>query len=222
MRIPRRLPTYPYGDNEQLYFGWSNDVGIYWDGTSFILNPLTGSTMSITFTAARNILYGGTATTVDFTLKANITDVYPFITLFGNDYIDFSCKAASNFRFHNAATRCMTIDYAANVTTVRGGQTAGDDLKLKANGVEDYPYITLEGLSRVHIGCYNQLDLNFGATPVLGARFKLGGDNLGGSLHLKETTTPGAIADFGALYTKADNNLYFQDGAGTEYTVTIV
>jgi len=38
---------------------------------------------------------------------------------------------------------------------------------------------------------------------------------------LKETTTPGAVADFGKLYTKNDNCLYFQDGAGSEHTVTI-
>ena len=38
----------------------------------------------------------------------------------------------------------------------------------------------------------------------------------GGTLHMTETTTPTAIADYGAIYPKADNNLYFQDGAGTE------
>ena len=38
-------------------------------------------------------------------------------------------------------------------------------------------------------------------------------------LNLRETTTPTALADSGKLYTKADNKLYFQDGAGTEHTV---
>ena len=38
---------------------------------------------------------------------------------------------------------------------------------------------------------------------------------------MKEVTTPTALADHGRLYTKADNALYFQDGAGTEHTVTI-
>lgn len=36
---------------------------------------------------------------------------------------------------------------------------------------------------------------------------------------LAETTTPTPIADCGALYTKADNGLYFQDGSGAEHTV---
>ncbi len=38
-----------------------------------------------------------------------------------------------------------------------------------------------------------------------------------GVLFFKETTTPTPIADHGALYTKANNELFFQDGAGTEH-----
>lgn len=46
-------------------------------------------------------------------------------------------------------------------------------------------------------------------------------DTWGCSLHIPEITTPTAITNFGALYTKSDNALYFQDGAGVEHTVTI-
>lgn len=44
-------------------------------------------------------------------------------------------------------------------------------------------------------------------------------DNTGlneGVVTLKETTTPTPVADYGKLYTKTDNRLYFQDGAGEE------
>ncbi len=41
----------------------------------------------------------------------------------------------------------------------------------------------------------------------------------GGAIYLKETTTPSAVADYGAIYTKSDNTLYFQDGAGTEHSL---
>lgn len=34
---------------------------------------------------------------------------------------------------------------------------------------------------------------------------------------LKETTTPSALANYGKIYTKNDNKLYFQDGAGSEH-----
>lgn len=39
-------------------------------------------------------------------------------------------------------------------------------------------------------------------------------------INLKETTTPTAIADYGAVYTKTDNKIYFQDGAGNEHEVS--
>lgn len=41
----------------------------------------------------------------------------------------------------------------------------------------------------------------------------------GDFLRLVETTTPGAISGVGALYTKSDNEVYFQDGAGTEHVI---
>lgn len=41
-------------------------------------------------------------------------------------------------------------------------------------------------------------------------------------LLLPETTTPDAVADNGQIYTKSDNKLYFQDGAGVEHTVAFV
>ncbi|KKN41643.1 hypothetical protein LCGC14_0721180 [marine sediment metagenome] len=39
------------------------------------------------------------------------------------------------------------------------------------------------------------------------------------SVLLPETTTPAPVADTGQIYTKPDNSLYFQDGAGTEHLV---
>jgi len=43
-----------------------------------------------------------------------------------------------------------------------------------------------------------------------------------GVLTLKETTTPTADANYAKLYSKNDNKLYFQDGAGNEHTVAFV
>lgn len=40
-----------------------------------------------------------------------------------------------------------------------------------------------------------------------------------GVLTLAETTTPTAKTDWGKVYTKNDNKLYFQDGAGTEHEI---
>ena len=50
-----------------------------------------------------------------------------------------------------------------------------------------------------------------------GGELILSGD---GVIALKETTTPTAVADYGRIYTKNDNKLYFQDGAGTEHEIS--
>jgi len=44
----------------------------------------------------------------------------------------------------------------------------------------------------------------------------------GGVINLKETTTPTNDIGYGKVYTKADNNLYFQDGAGNERQISFV
>ncbi len=38
-------------------------------------------------------------------------------------------------------------------------------------------------------------------------------------LTLAETTTPTAVENYGKLYTKSDDKVYFQDGAGNEHTL---
>lgn len=40
-----------------------------------------------------------------------------------------------------------------------------------------------------------------------------------GWLTLKETATPTSTTNYGKVYTKNDNSLYFQDGAGSEHTI---
>ncbi len=43
-----------------------------------------------------------------------------------------------------------------------------------------------------------------------------------GVISIKETTTPSADTGYGKLYSKGDNKLYFQDGAGTEHEIAFV
>ncbi len=42
------------------------------------------------------------------------------------------------------------------------------------------------------------------------------------SILLAETTTPSAVTNFAQIYTKTDNRIYFQDGAGVEHEVVEV
>ena len=50
------------------------------------------------------------------------------------------------------------------------------------------------------------------------AKWKEAKENL--RIQLKERATPTADADYGKIYTKTDNKLYFQDGAGTEHEIS--
>jgi len=43
-----------------------------------------------------------------------------------------------------------------------------------------------------------------------------------GVLRLGETTTPSADTNFGKIYTKTDNKIFFQDGAGVEHEIAFV
>ena len=43
-----------------------------------------------------------------------------------------------------------------------------------------------------------------------------------GVLRLAEITTPSADTNYGKIYTKTDNKIYFQDGAGTEHEIAFV
>jgi len=54
-----------------------------------------------------------------------------------------------------------------------------------------------------------------------GVLAKDGGLKLSAAINIAEITTPTAVPDYCALYTKSDNKLYFQDGAGTEHEVTL-
>jgi hypothetical protein len=56
------------------------------------------------------------------------------------------------------------------------------------------------------------------SAPSANADLTLGG----GELCMAETTTPTADANFGKIYCKSDNKLYFQDGSGTEHEIAFV
>ena len=70
------------------------------------------------------------------------------------------------------------------------------------------------GTTRMTLNATGNLGIST-ASPSANADLTLGG----GKLCMAETTTPTADANFGKVYTKSDNKLYFQDGAGTEHEI---
>jgi len=61
--------------------------------------------------------------------------------------------------------------------------------------------------------------INTGATPAPSANAEIFS---AGAIAISEITTPTADTDWGKVYTKSDNKLYFQDGAGTEHEIAFV
>ncbi len=115
-----------------------------------------------------------------------------------------------------AGVGSVTFDVAWLFSTSNAaGWAIVDETPTSTNPVFTFRGDTDTGMGR---GGADQIALIAGAE----AGIVLAQGAWGCSLHIPEITTPTAITSWGAIYTKADNKLYFQDGAGTEYTVTIV
>ena len=89
--------------------------------------------------------------------------------------------------------------------------------------------------STSNVGATNQTILGYGVTGIMDNTAVIGNASVtdvymaqdsGATVHcisvtVKETTTPTALADHGKIYTKNDNKLYFQDGAGNEHEISL-
>ena len=106
---------------------------------------------------------------------------------------------------------------------------AATQAQIRAVNADSYLSFMLAGATKWSVG-YDYSDsytLKFDWEDTIGASTKLsltsGGELIlsgAGVVAMKETTTPTAVADYGRLYTKNDNKLYFQDGAGTEHEIS--
>lgn len=99
----------------------------------------------------------------------------------------------------------------ASFVNDNSGTTASNGAQFGLNSAEEFQFIQ-----------WGNLDMFFatnGITPDV--VLEADGDFVlpNGIFRFQEITTPAALADYGTLYTKADNMLYFQDGAGTESPV---
>lgn len=162
------------------------------------------------------VLYGGIGSGTALTISPGGT--YPSIQMSFNAMILLRNKVGGSLRIMDGSTRSFDLSYAANVSLMAGGNVAGDDLKLKANNQEDYPFIQLFGNSDLSLFSNDLITFHVAANYI--GNVALAGT--GGALCLKEGTTPSAIGSYGKIYCKADNKLYFQDGAGAEHEIAFV
>jgi hypothetical protein len=130
---------------------------------------------------------------------------------------------ADVMKFMHGTTELIRLDKGtANITKLTGRNVADDSLYLYGNAADGPAQcsIRLAGDNNMLLNCPNIADKGFNfyvAESTLCAKIRKEG-----VLHLLETTTPTAVTNMGAFYTKNDNKAYFQDGAGTEHTLAFV
>jgi len=109
---------------------------------------------------------------------------------------------------------------ASSVKLYPPQSSTGDDLIIYPN-TTDTNYIALYGNGKIELvtGSNAPIDIKLGGNSAISLNY----ENAGGIIYFDEVTgAPTAKSNYGAIYTKNDNNLYFQDGAGTEHTVAFV
>jgi len=140
----------------------SCDFTIYDDESS------TSQKFKFSYAGNDNTLAGDDTTGKNLILKATSADAYPIIELLGNTDIHFHKTTGRAMLFYDATTQAQKFTYATNVSTIEGGHTTGDDLKLKANDVDAYPYIKLLGNDAIYLITSTGSSINFfDATTVM-------------------------------------------------------
>ncbi len=185
MRIPRRLPQYPYGDNEDLYFGSGNDSRIYYDGTDLKIEPDVAGSGNVdiigdmSFPADNDGIHFGAGD--DWELS------------FDGTYLTFKEGGVQEF----------VIYTTANKTRLRGGHQAGDDFQFGANTVDALPIVDLNGGAGIDFQATAGANIRFydGNTPAFNFAYSSnvstihGGGTSGDDLELEanDTDTGAAI-----------------------------
>lgn len=104
---------------------------------------------------------------------------------------------------------------------MKGADATGDDLKLLPNRTDTYSFIQLFGNDDIRFAVASGKDYDLYVAADLVWRLDGGGGNYG--FYFREaSSSPSALNNFGCIYTKSDNKLYFRDGAGTEHEVAFV
>ena len=197
-----------------------------------------------------NVVNSGTVTElrhidiVDFTGAGTVTTQYGIYIPAGFD------NAGTNWAIYSDDSDAKSYlagflgvghtNPSERVDTGGGDFTAnnGQWYKMKVTGGADNGILQIDGSDNTIVNAQNGQEIRFSigatdykmtlldsgavgigtATPSANADLTLEG----GVLNIKETTTPSADANYGKVYTKNDNKLYFQDGAGNEHEISIV
>ena len=179
----------------------TDDGYIQMDATYFrMYNPTHGATINL---VAEDT--GGTPKTLllgdpDGAAELYYAGVKTLETSSSGIKVSDTSGASTNVLFYDDSSNLLgTINNNAGTFKFFLGAGGEDSLKLNLNGAVELYY-----------------------DNVLRASTLDDGFTVHGCLTIDEITTPTADADHGKVYTKADNKLYFQDGAGAEHEIAFV
>jgi len=120
-----------------------------------------------------------------------------------------------------SAQDLLDIIHSASRTTIYGADATGDDLYIIPNRTDTYPMLQMfgNGGMNFYVNTGNAFTFYNAATVFC----KINCTSNIYSLDILETSSsPATYTNYGRLYTKSDNKLYFKDGDGTEHTVAFV
>ncbi|KKN92417.1 hypothetical protein LCGC14_0209080 [marine sediment metagenome] len=184
------------------------------DAAPIKIDQQTGPGGAAIWLSADNATPSGVANGIAWGSNQQI-NIYPSsgdLTTDGN----FLLTSASELRFRQATTGIYSqasdfLDLFASGAVRIGnsdGQAPTTYLSVEPDG--DVIWTTAAGTSKISLRSDKFLLMD----GVLGLD--------GGVLYFTETTTPTPIGNAGAIYTKANNELFFQDGAGAEHSVALL
>jgi hypothetical protein len=211
-------PYTVFPDNSQLALGSSgSDFRLYHDGTNSWLNNATGDLKIRNSANDKDIIFECDDG------AGNVATYFYLDGSYSEHGIDGETNTVSTvFPDHALLALGTHRDLKLWYNNVRGriAYTGGNEFVITA-------------LNNLNIG-FNDSDASHTETAIQcikDGEVRLRHDNsekfrtltdgakVTGAMALTETTTPTATADVGKVYTKSDNKLYFQDGAGTEHEV---
>ena len=100
-------------------------------------------------------LCAGAVSVDNLVLRANSEDVYPYIQMAGSGNLDI--RAYSDIYFTEQDTQMAKFSYAANRSTIAGGNANGDDLTIVCNTADTNGEIFLDtGTDVVKFGTYTE------------------------------------------------------------------
>jgi hypothetical protein len=196
-------------DNVDLKIGSGNDLGFGHDGTNSTIFNTEGDLRFIQYKDDKMIRFyndNGSGGTVEYFRVDGASEETVFskqLRLIDNAKLTFG--ASSDLEIYHDGSNSYIDETGQGDLIIKGS----DDVYIFAG-------------SDIAINCNDNSEVSLWHNNVKKAETTADGFKCTGALRLTEISTPTATADHGKIYTKSDNKLYFQDGAGTEHEIAFV